>query len=62
MANNINGPKLSKSVKDIILLFKCEVLAIIINTNLIDTDFRDVTFTLTTGKYLPYNKPNNISL
>ena len=48
--------------KNIITLFKNEGLGITIDTNLIETDFLDVTFNLTTGKFFPYRKPNNIPL
>ena len=39
-----------------------EGLAITIDTNLIDTDFLDVSFSLSTGKYFPLRKPNNAPL
>ena len=45
--------------KDITELFKSEGLSITIETNLQVTDFLDVTFDLTNGKYYPYRKPNN---
>ena len=45
-----------------ITLFKNEGLGITIDTNLIETDFLDITFNLTTGKFCPYRKPNNIPL
>ena len=48
--------------KNIITLFKKEGLATAIDTNLIETDFLDVTFNLATGKFFPYRKPNNIPL
>ena len=46
--NNANGPKLDRIRKDIIALFKEEELSITIKTNLIETDFLDVTFNLAT--------------
>ena len=52
--NNENGPKLHRISKDIIALFKKEVLSITIETNLIETDFLDVTFNLATKKYFPF--------
>ena len=57
-----SGPVLDKMRKNIITLFKNEGLGITIDTNLIETDFLDVTFNLTTGKFFPYRKPNNIPL
>ena len=57
-----SGPVLDKMRKNIIILFKNEGLGITINTNLIETDFLDVTINLTTGKFFPYRKPNNIPL
>ena len=52
--NNANGPKLDRIRKDIIALFKEEGLSITIETNLIETDFLDVTFNLATKKYFPF--------
>ena len=57
MVHKANGLKV-----DIISLFMDEVLAIAIDTNLIDTDFLDVSFSLSTGKYFPFRKPNNAPL
>ena len=45
--------------KDIIVIFKEEGLSITIETNLIETDFLDVTFNLATEKEFPYRKANN---
>ena len=60
--NNANGPKLDRIRKDIIALFKEEGLSITIETNLIETDFLDVTFNLATKKYFPIRKTNNTLL
>ena len=38
---------------------KAKGLSITIETNLVEAGFLDVTFILSTGKYYPYNKPNN---
>ena len=46
--NNANGPKLDRIRKDIIALFKEEGLSMTIDTNLIETDFLDVTFNVAT--------------
>ena len=54
--NNANGPKLDRIRKDIIALFKEEGLSITIETNLIKTDFLDVTFNPATKKYFPFRK------
>ena len=54
-----NGSKVDKLRKDIISLFKAEGLSITIHTNLIETDFLDVSFNLNTGKYFPFKKPNS---
>ena len=43
-------------------LFKEEGLSITIETNLIETDFLDVTFNLATKKYFPFRKANNTPL
>ena len=57
--NSCSGPVLDRTRKNIIALLKKEGLNIIIETNLVDTDFLDVTFNLVTEKYLPYRKPNS---
>ena len=57
--NSCSGPVLDRTRKNIIALLKKEGLNIIIETNLVDTDFLDVTFNLETEKYLPYRKPNS---
>ena len=54
--NKANGPKLDRIRKDIIALFKEEGLSITIKTNLIETDFLDVTFNLATKKILSFSK------
>ena len=59
VVNDANGQKLDRLRKDIIEIFKSEGLSITRETNLIETDFLDVTFNLHTGKYFPYRKPNN---
>ena len=59
--NKANEPKMDKIRKDIIALFKYEVLSITIDTNLIQRDFLDVSFNLEMDKVFPYRKPNNTS-
>ena len=60
--NNANGPKYDRISKDIIAWFKEKGLSITIETNLIKTDFLDVTFNLATKKYFPFRKANNTPL
>ena len=59
IVHKANGLKVDRLRKDIISLFKDEGLSITINTNLIETDFLDVSFNLNTGKYFPFKKLNN---
>ena len=58
---NTSGPILDKMGKNM-GLFKEEGLTITIDTNLIETDFLDVTFNLATGKFSPFRKPENVPL
>ena len=62
IVHKASGPKVDRLRKDIISLFKDEGLSITIDTNLIETDFLDVSFNLNTGKYFPFRKPNNAPL
>ena len=57
--NSSSGPVLDRMGKDIILIFTNEGLSITIDTNLIKTDFLDVTLNLLIGKYFPFRKVNN---
>ena len=59
IVHKTNGPKVDRLRKAIISLFKDEGLSITIDTNLIETDFLDVSFNLDTGKYFPFKKSNN---
>ena len=45
--------------KDIILLFKLESLKITCETNIIETDYLELTMNIKTGKYFPFRKPND---
>ena len=54
-----SGPKMDKISKDIIALFKSEERSITIDTNLIETDFLDVSINQEMEKFCPYRKPNN---
>ena len=57
-----NGLKMDRIRKNIIALFKSEGLSITIYTNLIGTDFLDVSFNLEMDKFFPYRKPSNTPL
>ena len=54
-----SGRVLDRMRKDIISIFKNEGLSLTIEINLIETDFLDVTFNLSAGKYFPFRKVNN---
>ena len=57
---NISGSQAEKIRKDVIKIFKQEFdLNITSETNLKIASFLDVTLNLLTGKYQPYNKPDN---
>ena len=60
--NNANGPKFDRIREDIIALFKKEGLSTTMETNLIETDFLDVTFNFGAKKYFPFRKTNNTPL
>ena len=57
-----NGPKMDRIRKDILALFKSEGLSTTIDTNLIESDFLDVSFSLEMDKVFPYRKPSNTPL
>ena len=57
-----NGPKLERTRKKIIEIFKAEGLRVTAETNLRIVDFLDVTLNLDNGKYSPFHKPNNTPL
>ena len=55
-----SGPQADRIRKDFIKIFKDDFnLTITCETNLKAVNFLDVTLNLTTGKYQPYNKPDN---
>lgn len=54
-----NGPKMDKIRKDITKIFREENLSITIETNLLATNFLDVSFDLRNNKYFPYRKPSS---
>ena len=53
--------KFDRIKKDIIALLKEEELSITVKTNLIETDFLDITFNLA-KPYFPFRKANNTPL
>ena len=57
-----NGPEMDRIKKYIIALLKPQGLSITIDTNLIETDFLDVSFNLKMDKCFPYRKPKNTTL
>ena len=56
IVHKASGPKVDRLRKDKISLFKDEGLSIAIDSNLIETNFLDVSFNLNTGKYFPFKK------
>ena len=56
---NASGPTLEHMKKKIIKLFHQHGLNITAETNLVQTNFLNVTFNLKSGKYWPYRKLNN---
>ena len=55
-----SGPQADRITKDFIKILKEDFdLSITCKTNLKAVNFLDVTLNLTTGKYQPYNKPDN---
>ena len=57
---NTSGPEVERIRKAFIKLFKNEFsLNIVSDANIKVVNFLDLTLNLSTGKYEPYNKPNN---
>ena len=55
-----SGPQADRIRKDFIKIFREDSnLSVTSETNLKAVNFLDVTLNLTTGKYQPYNKPDN---
>ena len=59
---SLSGRILDQMRKRIIEVLKSEGLTITIQTNLALTDYLDVMFNLTTGKYTLYQKPGTIPI
>ena len=59
---NASGPSSERLKKKIIKIFQQHDLNITAETNLVQTNFLDVTFNLKSRKYWPYRKPNDQAL
>ena len=59
MIPKASGPKMDRLRKDIIKLFQSEGLKITCESNIIETDYLELTMNIGTGKYFPYRKPND---
>ena len=57
---NASGPKADRARKDLIKIFQKFKLKITAKSNLVGTDFLDVYLDLSSGKYKPWHKPNNV--
>ena len=57
-----SGPVIERIKKIISSIFQNNGLKITTESNLLQTDFLDITLNLTTGKYWPYRKPGDIPL
>ena len=57
-----SGPTAERTRKKIIKIFQEHGLKITADTNLVETNFLDVTLNLKSGKYWPFRKPNNSPL
>jgi hypothetical protein len=57
--HNQSGPQADRMRKDMVKIFKDNGLSITIDIGLRITDFLDVTFDLSTGRFYPYRKPND---
>ena len=56
---NASGPDAERMRKKVTEFFEYHQLKVTVDTNLIQTDFLDVTLNLSTGRYWPYRKPND---
>ena len=56
---NASGPDAERVRKKVTQFFQYHQLKVTVDTNLIQTDFLDVTLNLSTGRYWPYRKPND---
>ena len=60
--NSKSGPIIERIKKNISTIFQNNGLKITTESNLLQTDFLDITLNLIAGKYWPYRKPGNIPL
>ena len=56
---NTPGPNAERLKKQVIHIFHRHDLKVVTDTNLVRTDFLDVTLDLSSRKYWPYRKPND---
>ena len=56
---NLSGPQMERLRKKLFAIFKSCGLRITADCNLSQVDFLDVTFSLSSGKFWPYRKPNS---
>ena len=52
--HNVSGPDAERVRKKVTQFFQYHQLKVTVDTNLIQTDFFDVTLNLCTGRYWPY--------
>ena len=56
---NASGPDAKRMRKKVTEFFQYHQLKVTTDTNFVQTDFLDVTQSLSTGRYSPYRKPND---
>ena len=59
MLRSVLGPDAERVRKKVTKFFQYHQLKVTVDTNLIQTDFLDVTLNLSTDRYWPYPKPND---
>ena len=62
MINSKSGPIIERIKKNIPTIFQNNGLKITTESNLLQTDFLDITLNLITGKYWPYREPRDVPL
>ena len=62
IVNSKSGPIIESIKKNILTIFQNNGLKITTESNLLQTNFLDITLNLITGKYWPYHKPGDIPL
>ena len=58
-ALKLSGPQADKARKDLCDIFRSYGLRVTVDILMTQTDFLDITFDLSSGKYWPYRKPND---